>query len=154
MLESWPFVTWPWHDLYLPPSHGHPQYRPVTIQRCYKLKRHIYKALFGLSRRHSQKQQDLAFDLSLTWPVTSIFKKNYTLWRVHHQGYPMPFAACRYVAWFSRYLGGQNAPPTGARWSPEPNGARVNLCSFMLKSVVTCTKCYRDIYPRVVFILS
>ena len=75
MLESWPFVTWPWHDLYLPPSHGHPQYRPVTIQRCYKLKNHIYKALFGLSRRHSQKQQDLAFDLSLTWPVTSIFEK-------------------------------------------------------------------------------
>ena len=33
-----------------------PQYRPVTIQRCYKLKNHIYKALFGLSRRHSQKQ--------------------------------------------------------------------------------------------------
>ena len=53
------------------------------------------------------------FDL----PCDLDFQKIYMLYRVHAKGYPKPFAACRYVAWFSRSQGG------GGKMVPPQRGA-------------------------------
>ena len=101
-----------------------------TVQK----EKNIYNALFGLSRRHCKK--------SNIWPLTSVwpapwprFSKKITCFRESSRQ-RLSNAVCRLSlrCVVLEISGGQNVPPpaNGARWSADPNGARVNLTQVIL----------------------
>ena len=118
---SWPFMTWPW-PCNSPFTHCHLWQYVGSIMCEFEVVPSYGRAseaagvktcIFDL-----WPDLDLTFDLlrSILWSI----------WKLLDEIFRTPPRPSLYDHPFSRYLGGQNAPPPNrARWSPEPNGARV-----------------------------
>ena len=110
------------------------QYLAVAILRPSRKKKSINNALFGLSRRHCKK---VIFDL---WPQFALprdldFQKKLHASESSRQG--LSNAVCRLsLRCVVLEISGGKMPthPNGARWSADPNGARVKP-KFYLKLI-------------------